>query len=86
MPSTTNLRKVGGSVMLTIPPTILDMMDLQAGSEILLEIEGDKLVVRKTNPKRYALEALLAECDFEAPASEEDQLWLSSRSVGREIL
>lgn len=39
MPSTTNLRKVGGSVMLAIPPAILDLMGLRAGSEISLALD-----------------------------------------------
>ncbi len=29
---TTNLRKVGGSVMLTVPPALLDILHLQAGA------------------------------------------------------
>ena len=29
---TSNLRKVGGSVMLAVPPAILDMVQLQSGS------------------------------------------------------
>ena len=30
---TTNLRKVGGSVMLAVPPAVLDILHLQAGAQ-----------------------------------------------------
>lgn len=86
MPSTTNLRKVGGSVMLAIPPAILDVMGLAAGSELSLEIDGDRLIVHKPSKIRYQLDDLLAACDFDAPPSSDDDSWLSGASVGREIL
>lgn len=41
----TNRRKIGGSVMLTLPPAILDLLDLKAGSTVDLAVEGDHLVV-----------------------------------------
>jgi antitoxin ChpS len=31
---TTNLRKVGGSVMLAVPPALLDVLQLQIGADI----------------------------------------------------
>ena len=37
---TTNLRKVGGSVMLTVPPAILDQLDLKAGATVGLAVVG----------------------------------------------
>ena len=86
MPSTTNLRKVGGSVMLAIPPAILDLMGLRAGSEISLALDGDRLILCKPQKNTYTLEDLLAECDFESTACEEDHLWLSSQPAGREVL
>ena len=41
---TTNLRKVGGSVMLAIPPAFLDQLHLQAGATVGLTIDHGRLV------------------------------------------
>ena len=35
---TSNLRKVGGSVMLAVPPAILDMVQLRSGSTVNLMV------------------------------------------------
>ena len=37
---TTNLRKVGGSVMLAVPPALLDILHLRAGAKV--GIDGAK--------------------------------------------
>jgi antitoxin ChpS len=42
---TTNLRKVGGSVMLAVPPGVLDMLHLQAGARVGLVVDGGRLIV-----------------------------------------
>jgi len=42
---TTNLRKVGGSMILTVPPTFLDQLHLQAGAVVGLAIDHGRLVV-----------------------------------------
>ena len=36
----TNLRKVGGSVMLAVPPALLDLLHLQAGTTVGIAVEG----------------------------------------------
>lgn len=55
-----NLRKVGGSVMLAIPPAILDQLSLAEGAGVELAVEGEALVVRSRRA-RYTLDQLLAE-------------------------
>jgi antitoxin ChpS len=47
---TTNLRKVGGSVMMVLPPAILDMLHLQAGATVGVSVEGGRLVVEPSPP------------------------------------
>ena len=42
---TTNLRKVGGSVMLAVPRAILDLLHLEAGASVGLAVNGECLVV-----------------------------------------
>lgn len=41
---TSNLRRVGGSVMLAVPPAILDMVQLQSGSSVSLMVESGRLI------------------------------------------
>ena len=57
---TTNLRKVGGSVMLTVPPAFLDQLRLQAGSAVGLAVNSGSLVVTPNPRPRYTLDELLA--------------------------
>ncbi len=42
---TTNLRKVGGSVMLAVPPALLDILNLRVGAKVEVGVEGGCLVV-----------------------------------------
>ncbi len=83
---TTNLRKVGGSVMLAVPPAILDLLRLQPGAKVGLTIENGRLVIEPQSRPRYGLDELLAQCDATAEPSAEDQAWLDDRPVGNELL
>ena len=83
---TSNLRKVGGSIMLALPPAILDMLHLHAGATVGLAVDHGRLVVEPTPRPRYSLDELLAQCDASAEVSAEDQAWLDSKPVGRELL
>ena len=82
---TTNLRKVGGSVMLAVPPAILDMLHLEAGATVGLAVDGERLVVQPQTKPKYTLDELLAQCNPEAATAEEDSAWLSVAPVGREL-
>jgi antitoxin ChpS len=83
---TTNLRKVGGSVMLAVPPAILDLLDLRVGTAVGLVVDGGRLVVERQPRPRYTMEELLAQCDESAGVSVEDRDWLDSKFVGGELL
>ncbi len=82
---TTNLRKVGGSVMLAVPPAILDILHMQAGETVAIAVDGERLVIQSQRRNRYSLEELLEQCDATAPVSDEDRAWLDAPSVGREL-
>ena len=84
MAHTAILRKVGGSVMLAIPPALLDVANLTAGRQVAVSVEDGKLVIESQQKQKYTLAELLAQCDPNAPASGEDQAWNSSGAVGRE--
>jgi len=83
---TTHLRKVGGSVMLAVPPAVLDMLNLRAGAAVCLTVEGGRLIVAPQPRRRYALNDLLAQCDPAAETTQEDREWLDAKPVGNEIL
>jgi antitoxin ChpS len=82
---TTNLRKVGGSTMLAVPPAILDLLHLQAGATVDLDVEEGRLIVRPQTKTRYTLDELLAQCDPAAPVTDEDREWIDMPPVGREL-
>ncbi len=83
---TTNLRKVGGSVMLAVPPALLDVLNLGVGAKVNIGVEDGRLVVAPRIRPSYSLEELLAQCDDSAPDDDEDRAWLDSAPVGRELL
>lgn len=81
-----NIRKVGGSMMLAIPPAILDLLSLSQGSVIQMVVENDRLIIEAVKKPSYQLEDLLSQCNPDAPITEEDKEWLNAPSVGREII
>jgi antitoxin ChpS len=83
---TTNQRKVGGSVMLAVPPALLDVLHLAAGAKVGLVVDNGRLVVEPAARPRYTLEELLAQCDASTEISAEDREWLDARPVGDELL
>ena len=82
----TNLRKVGGSVMLTVPPAILDLLHLEAGATVGLAVDGERLVIDPKVKPRYTLDELLAVSDYSQPQSAEERDWIDAPAVGRELL
>ena len=81
----TSLRKVGGSVMLAVPPAVLDLLKLRAGSVVGLDVEGESLVIRSQKRPCYTLDELLAQCRVETPVSDEDRQWIDLSSAGDEL-
>lgn len=82
----THLRRVGGSVMLAVPPALLDLLHLSAGAKVGLMVEAGRLVVAPEPTPRYTLAELLAQCDATAPLTEADRQWLDDGPVGHELL
>ena len=79
----TTLRKVGGSVMLAVPPALLELLKLTPGSTVGIAVNEGRLVV-EPQKKRYTLDELLAQCDPNAPINETAQEWLDAPLLGRE--
>ena len=86
---TTNLRKVGGSVMLAVPPALLDILHLQPGAKVGIAVESGRLVVEPQQRRRYTLDELLAQCDPKArrrTRPKQEREWLDSKPVGGELI
>lgn len=83
---TTNLRKVGGSVMLAVPPALLDILGLRAGAKVGIAIERGRLVVEPRKRPRYTLEELLAQCRSKAKRTKEERDWLTGKPAGDELI
>lgn len=82
----TNLRKVGGSVMLAVPPALLELLQLKAGASVGVAVDGGRLVVEASPRPRYSLEELLAASDFSAPPTPEEREWIDAAPFGKEVL
>jgi antitoxin ChpS len=91
---TTNLRKVGGSVMLAVPPALLNVLQLQSGAKVGIAVERGRLIVEPRQRRRYTLDELLAQCNPKARhskqsvkrASKQEREWLNSEPVGGELI
>ena len=83
---TAHLRKVGGSIMLAVPPALLDLLGLRAGMNVGIAIESGRLVVEPRKCPRYTLDELLAQCDPKAARSKQDREWLGGKPAGGELI
>jgi antitoxin ChpS len=82
----TRLKKVGGSIMLAVPPAVLKALELSTDSEVGMTIDNGCLIIEPQKRPHYSLEELLAQCDPHAEMSEEDREWIDAPAVGKEIL
>ena len=83
---TTNLRKVGGSVMLAVPPALLDILRLRPGAKVGIAVQSGRLVVEPQPRPRYTLTELLAQCKPRAVRTEEEREWLDDKPAGGELI
>lgn len=82
----TNLRKVGGSVMMAVPPALLDLLHISAGAKVGLAVDNGRLVVDPQPRPRYTLDELLAQCDASAELTAEDRAWIGNAPMGDELI
>jgi len=81
----TNLRKVGGSVMLAVPPALLESAGLSEGSKVGVSLDGGRLVI-EPDAHSYTLEELLSQCEASENFSPLETEWLESPTAGKELL
>lgn len=83
---TTNLRKVGGSVMLAIPPALLDVLHLSAGAKVELAVDNGRLLVEPKARPRFTMAELLAASDYSQPQAPEEREWVDAPAAGDELI
>jgi antitoxin ChpS len=83
---TTNLRKIGGSVMLAVPPALLDILHLQPGAKVCLAVESGRLIVQPQLRRRYTLDQLLAQCNPKARRTKQEREWIDNKPAGGELI
>ena len=81
---TTTMRKVGGSVMLAVPPAFLEQLHLQVGSTVGVLVDDGRLVIDPKPRPRYTLAELLAASDSSQPQAPGQREWVDAPPVGRE--
>lgn len=83
---TTNLRKVGGSVMMAVPPAILELLHLNAGAKVGLAVDNGRLVVEPQARPRYTMAELLAASDYSQSQPLQEREWVDAPTVGGELV
>ena len=86
---TTTLRKVGGSLMLAVPPVFLEQLRLTAGNTagVTTTDDGRLIIVPRPRPRPcYTIAELLAVSDYSQPVTEEEREWLDSPAVGKGLI
>ena len=84
--TTSSLRKLGGSIVLTVPPALLGLLDLKAGEKVELDVENGTLVVRPRRRPRYTMAELLAVSEYPSEPDTESRDWAAGGATGKEIL
>lgn len=84
--STTTLRNAGGSVVMAIPKRILELVNLQSGSVVDIDVRDGHLVIEPVKKPHYKLSDLLAQCDFSIPMTADEQDWLDAPSIWLEAV
>ena len=72
--------------MMAVPKRILDLVQLQAGSQVNIDVQHGQLIISPIRKKRYTLAELVAQCDPGLPLLKEEQEWLDAPAVGLETL
>lgn len=82
--TTVTLRNLGGSVVMTLPKKILDLVHLRTGSQVSIDVQDGKLIIEPKPKPRYKLAELMAQCDLSQPLTVEEQEWLDAPLAGHE--
>lgn len=87
MTITTKIRRQGGAAVVTIPPTVLQMLQTQVGDQLSLMVTDGALIARPVEKpaRRYTLSELLKGSQEMEKLSSETMWTLDGDATGREI-
>ncbi len=87
MPVTSKIRRQGGAAVVTIPPALLKLMDVDIGAQLSLSVADGGLVARpvKNLKRRYRLSELLEGAEAVAELNAETEWAREGDPVGREL-
>jgi len=82
------IKKWGNSLATRIPKAIVESIDLRLDQKVDIEAVNGKIVITPIQDKKeYTLKELLDQCKpGSMKLTKEDQEWLNSEPVGREVL
>ncbi len=83
---TSKLRQSGGAIIVTLPKAYLDQIGLKANAPVDIDVVDGRIVISPQQPGRIGLAARLAQCDFDAPVSDDERAWIEGRPVGEEVI
>ena len=84
--SVTNLRKVDDSIMLEVPPSIVNMLNLEPGSLVDVTVEKRRLIIEPIKKPSYTLKELLVQCKPRQKRVQEEDAWFAQDPIGKELL
>jgi len=81
------IKKWGNSLATRIPKAVVETTDLHLNQEVDIEAVNGKIIISPiTKKKEYKLEELLSQCKSGAMKPiQEDQEWLNTDPVGKEV-
>ncbi|MDR0250534.1 MAG: hypothetical protein LBI35_04375 [Burkholderiales bacterium] len=87
MPVKTTIRKQGGAMVMTIPPTMLKQLHLEVGAQMELNVNEGQLIAKPlaASRKRYRLSELLEGSEQLKKLNKKTAWALEGEAVGREL-
>jgi antitoxin ChpS len=87
MAVTSKIRRQGGAAVITIPPALLKLMDVDVGAQVTLSVAEGELTARpiRQGKKRYSLKELLKGSDAMKRLNVETEWAREGDPVGREL-
>ena len=80
------IKKWGNSLATRIPKAVVDSIGLHLNQEVEIEAVNGKIIITPAKTIEYNLEELLRQCKPETMAlSLEDQEWINSQPLGKEV-
>jgi len=80
------IQQWGNSAGLRLGKDILTLAGLAVGTVVNISVRDRTIVIEPAESPAEKLSAMLADCDFSAPRTSEEQAWLDIQPIGKELL